>query len=324
MLVNYSLIFMMLVLFAGLAVDVGMLERNYLVLQGGANAAVAASNISLQRAAGGTPTSSASAGSIATAILAGKAAASANGFTDGVNGVAVTITITAIANSYSSKLAVTITESIAPGFMGILGLGKINMKAQAAKVEGVPVNLTSYYNIIGIYTDGHSIPSNGGFGGNGYAFSANLLGQVRESNGLGAILSWRGQIFSLAAANAANGVSQTTVNLPRSAPYSQLLILASTAWGYASSVNGVFVVTYTDSSTATSNFDMSDWCQPKYYAGETIVSSQAFRLSGTSQDYSHPNYIYGYSINVDKTRNLSTLKLPPISNVVVFAIDVMP
>jgi len=229
MLLNYSLIFMTLVLFAGLAVDAGMLERNYLLLQSGANAAVAASTLSLERAAGRLPTSSASPASVAAAILAGKAAASANGFTDGVNGVAVTITITAIASSYSSNLSATITESLAPGFLGILGLGKMNMKAQGAMVEAVPVNLSSAYNVIAIYTDGHAIPSNGGFDASGYAFSANLLGQVRELNGLGAILSWRGHIFSLSTANAANGVSQTTVNLPRAMPYSQLLIVASTA-----------------------------------------------------------------------------------------------
>jgi hypothetical protein len=313
MLVNYSLIFVTLVLFAGLAVDVGLLERDRLVLQNGANAAVAASTVSLQRT-----------GSTSTAISAGKAAAAANGFTDGVNGVTVTITITPIASSYSSTLLATITASVRPTFLGILGMGKVDMRAQASQLQGVPVNLSSYYNVIDIYTDGRSIPSNGGFDGSGYAFSANLLGQVRASNGLGAILSWRGQIFSLAAANASNAVNNTTVALPRGMPYSQLLILASTAWGYASGISGTFVVKYTDGSTASSTFSMSDWCQPQYSAGETIVSAQAYRDIGTSQDYSHPNYIYGYSINVDNTKTLNTLQLPPTSNVVVFAIDVIP
>ena len=84
------------------------------------------------------------------------------------------------------------------------------------------------------------------------------------------------------------------------------------------------MVTYTDGSTATSNFDMSDWCLSKHYAGETIVSSQAYRLFGTGQDYSCPNYIYGYSINVDNSRNLSTLTLPTQRQIVLLAINVMP
>jgi hypothetical protein len=265
MLVNYTLIFVSLVLFAGLAVDAGLLEQDYLQLQTGANAAAVASSIELQRT-----------GSTSTATSAGKSAATANGFTDGTNGVSVTITITPIASSYSSTISATITASVPPTFLGILGMGSVKMKAQASRNEGVPVNLSSAYNVIGIYTDGHSIPNGGGFD-SGYAFSANLLGLVRESNGLGAILSWRGQIFTLAAANASNGVSQSTVQLPHARPYSQLLILASTAWAYASTFSGTFVVTYSDSSTATSNFNMSDWCVPGYYPGETMVSTQVYR-----------------------------------------------
>jgi len=327
MLVNYTLIFMSLVLFAGMAVDAGLLERDYLLLQSATNAAATATSVSLQRSAGYPPTSGPTSASITTAILAGKAAATANGLTDGVNGVAVTITVTAIASSYSSTVAASITESVAPTFLGILGLGKINMKAQASTNEAVAVNLTSYYNVIGIYTDGHAIPSNGGFDAYGYAFSANLLGQVRASNGLGAMLSWRGQIFTFAAANAVNGVTQTTVSLPKARSYSQILILASADWSYSPDVNGTFVVTYTDGSTATTTILMSDWCVPQYLAGETMVSAQAYREddhSGTLIQDPRENYIYGYSINVDNTKNLSSLRLPTVRQVVVFAIDVVP
>jgi hypothetical protein len=68
---------------------------------------------------------------------------------------------------------------------------------------------------------------------------------------------------------------------------------------------------------------MSDWCGPQNYGGETIVSSQAYREINGSVQYAQ-NYIYGYSINVDNTKTLSTLQLPSQRNVVVFAIDVMP
>jgi hypothetical protein len=315
MLVNYTLIFVTLILFAGLAVDAGLLEQNYLQLQTGAKAAAVGASVTLQRT-----------GSSSSAINAGQAAATANGFTNGANGVAVTITITPISSSYSSTISATITESIPPTFLGILGMGTVNMQAKASTNEAVPVNLTSYYNVIAIYTDGHAIPNGGGFD-SGYAFSANLLGLVRESNSLGAILSWRGQIFALAQANSANGVSQTTVQLPHARPYSQLLILAGTAWAYSSTFSGTFVVTYSDGSTATSNFNMSDWCVPEYYGGETMVSGQAYRdydPSGTPTQDPRQNYTYGYTINVDNTKTLSTLKLPTQRNVVVFAIDVVP
>jgi Flp pilus assembly protein TadG len=47
--VNYSLIFVALTLLAGLAVDVGMLERSYLQLQAAAQAAAMGSSIALQQ-----------------------------------------------------------------------------------------------------------------------------------------------------------------------------------------------------------------------------------------------------------------------------------
>ena len=312
MLVNYTLIFVTLVLFAGLAVDAGLLEQNYLQLQTGAKAAAVGTSIVLQRT-----------GSSTSAIYAGQAAAIANGFTNGNNGVTVTITVTAISGTSSSKISATIQESIPPTFLGILGMGTVNMQAQATQNEAVPVSLSSYYNVIAIYTDAQNIPNGGGFD-SGFAFSANLLGLVRESNGLGAILSWRGQIFSLAPANSSNGVSQTTVQLPHGKPYSQLLILASTAWAYASTFGATFVVTYTDGSTATSNFNMSDWCVPEYYPGETMVSGQAYRDEYPSAQDNRQNYIYGYTINVDNTKTLTSLKLPTQRNVVVLAIDVVP
>jgi len=313
MLVNYTLIFVTLVLFAGLAVDVGLLEQNYLQLQTGARAAAVGTSIVLQRT-----------GSSTSAIYAGQAAAVANGFTNGANGVTVTITVTAISGTSSSKISATIKESIPPTFLGILGMGTVNMQAQATQNEGVPVSLSSYYNVIAIYTDAQTIPNGGGFD-SGFAFSANLLGQVRESNGLGAILSWRGQIFALAPANSSsNGVSQTTIQLPHGKPYSQLLILASTAWAYASTFSATFVVTYSDGSTATSNFNMSDWCVPQYYAGETMVSGQAYRDEHPSAEDPRQNYIYGYTINVDNTKTLTSLKLPTQRNVVLLALDVVP
>jgi len=171
MIVNYTLIFTTLVLFAGLAVDAGMLERSYLQLQGGAQAAVMASSIALQRG-----------GSAATITAAGKAVASMNGFVDGSNGVTVTIENPPSSGSYSGNakaLRAIIKEAKSTSFLGILGMGQVNMQAQSVVLTPTQFSLSSAYNVYAIYTDGHSIPSNGGFDADGYAFSANALGAVR-------------------------------------------------------------------------------------------------------------------------------------------------
>jgi hypothetical protein len=316
MLVNYSLIFVSLLLFAGLAVDAGLLERSYIQMQGSAQAAASASSIALQRG-----------GSAATITSAGQTVAGFNGYTNGVSGVAVTIQNPPTSGTYSgNSLAVlaTVTKAVPTTFLSLLGLGKVNMKATALQLAPTQMSLSSAYNVIAIYTDGTSIPNNGGFDTDGYAFSANALGQVRASNNLGALQAWRGNIFTFGAPNTNNGVSNTTINLTHGS-YSQMLLLASTAFGPITSA--AFVVKYTDSSTATTTFNMSDWCIPQFYAGETIVSQEAYRdaepwgSSTPTQDYSHNSYVYGYSINLDSSKTLSSLKLPAVRNVVVLALD---
>ncbi len=311
MLVNYTLIFISMVLFAGLAVDAGLLERNYLQLQGATQAAAMASSIALQRG-----------GSAATITAAGKALASSNGFTDGSNGVVVTIANPPTSGTYSgNSMAVmaTITKPVPPTFLGILGLGNVTMKAQAVFETPSQVSLTSAFNVNAIYSDGHSIPANGGFDANGHAYSANLLGQIRESNGLGALQSWRGNIFVFGPPNALNGVASTTISLPHGS-YSQILMLAATAYGPIA--NATFVVTYSDASTTSATYTMSDWCDAQFYTGETVVSQQVYRdaaPSGTQDALA--TQTYGYSINLDSSKTLSTLKLPTTRDVVILGLD---
>jgi len=317
MLVNYSLIFISLVLFAGLAVDVGMLERGYLRLQGGAQAAAVAAAVVLQR--GGTS---------ATINAAGQAAAAANGYTNGTNGVTVTIENPPSSGSYTgNSLAIraTVTRTMPGTFLAILGLGNVNMKAQALQVASTPMSLTSSYNVYGIYTDGTAIYNTGGFDTSNYAFSATLLGSVRASNGLGALVSWRGNIFFLGPPNVKNAVANATI--PLSGTYSQLLMLASAAYGPLT--NQSFIVTYSDGSTTTATFNMSDWCNLAHYPGESIVAQQSYRdvqtssASSPGQSY-NTTQIYGYTINLNNSKSLTSLKLPASRDAVLLGLDLRP
>jgi hypothetical protein len=317
MLVNYSLIFISLVLFAGLAVDVGMLERGYLRLQGGAQAAVAGS-VALQRG-----------GSGATVTAAGQAAAAANGYTNGANGVTVTIENPPASGSYAGNslaLRATISRTMPSTFLAFAGLGNVNMKAQVLQVAATPITLTPAYNVNAISTDGTAIYSTGGFDNSSYAYSANALGAVRASNALGALISWRGNIFFLGPPNVKNGVANATVAL--SGTYSQLLMLAATAYG--PQLNQSFVVTYSDSTTTTATFNMSDWCNPQNYSGETLVAQEAYRdyqsssSSAATQDSANHTQIYGYTINLNNSKSLASLKLPAVRNVVLLGLDLKP
>jgi len=310
MTVSYSLILVSLMLLAGMAVDAGMLEWRYLQMQGAARAAAIAASLENRE------------NQWWTYATMGQTAASANGYTNGVNGVTVTVENPPSSGSYagnSSAFRAIVKQAVSPTFLSILGMGKVNMQAQSLQVSAAYMSLNSSFNVNAIVTDGSTV-NNGGFDTASYAYSANALGYQFNGMSNGSRLSWRGQLFYTGAPNGQNGLANTTISLP-SGQYSQLLILAGTAFGPATGAQ--FVVTYTDNSTSTATFNMSDWCYPQYYSGESIVLSAAHRDVNSGQDGT-TNYVFGYSMNLNNSKTLKTLKLPTVRNVVVLALDVVP
>jgi hypothetical protein len=311
MAVAYSLIFVSLLLFAGLAVDAGMLEGRYLQMQGAAKAAAVAASLEKRE------------NQSWTYATMGQTAASANGYTNGVNGVIVTVENPPSSGSYAGNSAAfraIVTQAVSTTFLGILGLGKVNMQAQALQLSAAYITLNSSFNINAVVTDNTTI-NNGGFDTSSFAFSANALGYQFNGMANGSRLSWRSQIFYTGAPNGLNGLANTTISLP-SGQYSQLLILAST--GYGPITGAQFVVKYTDGTTTTGTFNMSDWCNPQGYSGESIVVQAAYRDTNPNTQYANTTSIYGYSMNLNSTKTVSTLKLPTVRNVVVLALDVVP
>jgi hypothetical protein len=317
MLLNYVLIFISLVLFCGLAVDAGLLESRYLQLQAVAKAAAVSGSMALQR--GDSP---------ATVTAAAQSAAAANGYTNGVGGVSVTVANPPVTGAYkgnSAALTATVLQAVPTTFLGILGMSRVNMQAQALQLVPTPVSLTSNFNWKAIYTDGTTFASTGGFDAGGSALSANAIGQVRASNNLGALVSWRGNLFNLGPPNTSNGVSNTTISLPK-AQYSQLQLIVSSANGPYSGVT--FVVTYSDTTTTRLTQNVSDWCYPQSYPGESMIAQSSYRntYSGGNAPCSRAATIslYGYSINLDSTKTLNTLTLPANPKVILLALDLLP
>lgn len=179
----------------------------------------------------------------------------------------------------------------------------------ATPVPGTaPVNLSSYYNRPGIWTDGRSF--SGGFDSGGYAYSANLMGTAP---------SWNGIVFNLGPTNANDAVSCTgqVITLPATNGNS-LQILGAAVDGSQSAQT--FTVTYTDNSTATLTQSLSDWAGPQQFAGESVVLSMAYRNSGGgSQDLYTTVNIYNYDFALDQTKTVKSLTLPNNGNVVLLA-----
>jgi hypothetical protein len=120
----------MLVATAGIATDTGVLFRAKRRLQVAADAAAIAGTVDYLYN-----------GSTTSAVAAAKAASSANGFTDGTNGVVVTASDPPADGPNSSSAAfleAIVSEPVHTYFMGIAGFKTVTVKARA--VAGVPTN----------------------------------------------------------------------------------------------------------------------------------------------------------------------------------------
>jgi len=181
----------------------------------------------------------------------------------------------------------------------------------SAPVTTVSVSLSSAANVVGIGKAGTPVP-NGGLDGGGSAYAVDLLGTS---------VTWAGATFALGTASAVDSVSNTTVALP-SGTYSTVKLLATGVNG--NQPNQSFVITYTDGTTTTVTQSLSDWYTPQNYAGESIASTMAYRLTSTGAKDARTFYLYGYSLAINSSKTVKSITLPKTRNVVVLAIDLTP
>jgi hypothetical protein len=185
----------------------------------------------------------------------------------------------------------------------------VNASSTATKV-----NLSSYFNWPGTYTNGTTFSIDGGLDADGDAYSYNLLGSSQ---------TWNGVAFQLGAANVNNEVYGTgqTVTLP-SGKFSTLRMLAAGTNGAQTSQK--FVVAYTNGTSTTFTQSLSDWSEPQNYSGESKAVSMSYVAEYNGTTYTVPIYLYGYSFAINNTLTVKSIKIPNDSNVNVEAITLVP
>jgi beta-glucanase (GH16 family) len=209
------------------------------------------------------------------------------------------------------------TQTIAMSITALAGLAVTahnNALLNAATFDNVsltsPVYLTGSFNQIGLVNDGTPF-SGGGLDGNGNAYSANLLGTSLTSNGV---------TFNLGAAGANNVVQAQgqTLALP-SGQFSALSFLGTAVNG--SQQNQTFIINYTDGTSDTFTVNLSDWLNPQGYAGEAVAATLAYYDAADGSSPAVPNYLYQYTLNLNKQKTVSSIALPNNVNVMILAID---
>ena len=187
------------------------------------------------------------------------------------------------------------------------------LSAASANPQGKerPVDLYNEFNVIGAIDDGHAIVG-GGLDSHDDAYSASLLGTA---------LSWSGNLFELGSAGVPNAVSRATIALPAGS-FSKLKVLATAVNGNAPGEH--FKVTYADGTSQQFTQSISDWHITQAYSGEAIASSMAYRLDSSGSPHAGPYHLYGFSFEIDPKRTVKSVELPGSSNVVTFAMTLVP
>jgi hypothetical protein len=182
--------------------------------------------------------------------------------------------------------------------------------------DPVSVPLSSYYDRAGIYTDGNTFtnPATGGLDGGGEAYSGTLLGNSQ---------TWSNILFAFGPLNATNVVScsNQTITLP-SGNYSRLWMLATGVEGDQTSQS--FLVTYSDSTTASFTQSFSDWFTPQSYAGESKAVTMSHRNNSDGSADNSTFYLYGYSFALNNAKIVQSIQVPNDANVVILAISLVP
>jgi hypothetical protein len=188
--------------------------------------------------------------------------------------------------------ALTLAVSAATGYFG----------------QGTPVDLSSAYNVTGVYTDGTAFTS-GGLDGGGFALSANILTKSRVLNGVP---------FKFGPANASNAVYGTgqTIALPEGR-FTSLQMLATGIEGNQASQ--IFTVTYTDGTTSQFTQSYSDWFSPSINASEAEAVAMPYRNTASGAKDNRQFNLYGYTFVLNSLKSVKSVTLPNNRNVVILA-----
>jgi hypothetical protein len=221
----------------------------------------------------------------------------------------------------SSTLTLTAAKSAAPatttitvsGTSGELSRSVTTALSVTPVLTGtVPVDLSSAYNVSGIYKKGSKFEPSASLDAGGFAFSEETLGPEQ----VGAEV-----VFKLGPANVADAVSSKTVDLPAD-KFASVRILATAVEGNQG--NQIFTVNYSDGTSASFTQTLSDWSGDGSAHGESTAAHVPYRLAGDGSIDANPFNLYAYSFSLNPAKQIRSITLPENRNVVVFGITLVP
>jgi hypothetical protein len=207
------------------------------------------------------------------------------------------VTVTGTSGTITQTLTVTLAVSAAVGASG----------------TGTQVDLSSEFNVNGIYTDG-STYTTGGLDGLGDSYSANLLTTSRVFDGI---------LFDFGLANEldAVGSSGQSVTLPQG-QFSSLMLLATGVNGNQTAKT--LAVNYTDGTSSKFVQSFSDWYTPQSFSREFEGVAMAYRNLDDGTEDKRTFSLYAYRFVLNPAKVVQSITLPSDANVVVLAATLLP
>ena len=233
----------------------------------------------------------------------------------------VTATFNPEVTTGSSILTLSAAKSASPSTTTITVSGEADKVAQTTHAAlsvlpvltgTVPVDLSSTYNVMGIYRDGSKFESSASLDAGGYSFSERTLGSEQVGDEV---------VFRLGPPNAPDAVTSKTVDLP-SGKFATIKILATAVEGNQG--DQVFTVDYADGSSTSFTQTLSDWSGGRNVHGEALAVHVPYRLAGDGSTDSNPFNLYTYSFSLEPTKEVQRVTLPENRNVTVFAMTLVP
>lgn len=176
----------------------------------------------------------------------------------------------------------------------------------------VPVNLSSDYNVWGIYEDGARFHSAKSLDDGGYSLSEKTLGSEQVGDEVR---------FELGPVGAPDAVTSKTIELPEG-KFSSLRVLATAVEG--GQRRQLFTVNYADGTSKSFTQSMSDWAGAEGVHGESDAVQVPYRLAGDGSTDANPFHLYAYKFPLDGTKQVKSITLPQNRDVLVFAITLVP
>jgi hypothetical protein len=155
-------------------------------------------------------------------------------------------------------------------------------------------------------------PINGGHDNDGYSYSDSLLTST---------INWNGTQFQLGGGSDPSASTGQKIPLP-AAQCSSVKFLAAGVNG--AQYNQPFTINYTDGTSTTVYQNVSDWCYPSGFSGESNVLTMPYRITPNGSQQWINTSLYGYSIPTNSSKTIDSITCPNNRNVIVHAVTLCP